>query len=58
MEKISRRVNNLNYKKLKEDLLKKVGSLRSMSLNVTNDSISEKELLRLAKIYNLKISDY
>lgn len=58
MEKISRRVNNLNYKKLKEDLLKKVGSLRSMSLNVTNGSISEKELLRLAKIYNLKISDY
>ncbi|MBU3114076.1 hypothetical protein [Clostridium lacusfryxellense] len=48
----------MNYKKLKEDLLKKVGSLRSMSLNVTNESVSEKELLRLAKKYNFKISDY
>ena len=51
-------MNNLNYKKLKEDLLKKVGSTRIMSLIVTEDSASERELLRLAKKYNLNISDY
>jgi serine kinase of HPr protein (carbohydrate metabolism regulator) len=59
MEKnISRRVNNMNYKKLKEDLLNKIGTSRIMSLIVTEDSASEKELLRLAKKYNLNISDY
>ena len=48
----------MNYKKLKEDLLNKIGTSRIMSLIVTEDSASEKELLRLAKKYNLNISDY
>lgn len=48
----------MNYKKLKEDLLNKVGKSRNTSLIASEDSVSEKELLRLAKKYNLKISDY
>lgn len=47
-----------DYKKLKKDLLKKVGTSGIMPLVVTVDSASEEELLKLAEEYNLDISDY
>jgi len=51
-------MEKIDYKKLKKDLLKKVGTSGIMPLIVTVDSASEKELLRLADEYNLDISDY
>ena len=48
----------IDYKKLKKDLLKKVGPSGIMGLIVSVDSASEEELLRLAEEYNLNISDY
>lgn len=48
----------MNYKKLKKDLLAKVSTSGIMSLVETVDSGNESELLRLAKKYNLIISDY
>lgn len=48
----------MNYEKLRKDLLKKVGTSRIMSLILTKNSPDEKELLRLAKKYNLNISEY
>ncbi|MGH4050137.1 MAG: hypothetical protein ACREVX_02105 [Clostridium sp.] len=48
----------MNYKKLKEDLLKKVGTLTITALGVNQSNASEKKLLKLAKKYNMKISDY
>jgi len=48
----------LNYKRLKEDLLKKVGTLTITTLGIIESNASEKELLKLAKKYNMKISDY
>lgn len=49
---------NIDYKKLKKDLLNKVGSSGIMPLIISVDSASEKELLRLAKEYDLDISNY
>ena len=51
-------VINMNYEKLKEDLLDKVGTLGSNSLVAIVDKASESELLRLAKEQNLDISVY
>ncbi|MCB2296537.1 hypothetical protein [Clostridium tagluense] len=51
-------VNKIDYKKLKKDLLDKVGTLGIKSPVVTVESTSEKDLLKLAKEYNLNISDY
>ena len=51
-------VNKLDYKKLKKDLLNKVGPSGIMALVVAVDTASEKELLRMAKEYNINISDY
>lgn len=51
-------VDKIDYRKLKKDLLKKVGTSGIMPLIVSVDSASEKELLRLADEYNLDISDY
>jgi len=51
-------LNNLNYKKLKEDLIKRVGTLTITPLGGNQSNASEKELLKLAKKYNMKISDY
>jgi len=51
-------VNKIDYKKLKKDLLERVGTLGIKSPIMTRESISEKDLLRLAKEYNLNISDY
>lgn len=48
----------MNYKRLREDLLKKVGTSKIMTRILTKNSASEKELLRLAKKYNLNISEY
>ena len=48
----------MNYEKLRQDLLKKVGTSKIMSLILTKNSPNEKELLRLAKKYNLNISEY
>ena len=48
----------MNYKKLQRDLLSKIGKSKIMSINVTKENASEKELLRLAKKYKLIISDY
>lgn len=51
-------VDKIDYRKLKRDLLKKVGTSGIMPLIVSVDSASEKELLRLADEYNLDISEY
>jgi len=51
-------MDKIDYRKLKKDLLNKVGTSGIMPLIVTVDSASEKELLRLAEEYNLDISDY
>lgn len=51
-------MNKIDYNKLKKDLLKKVGTPGITSLFATVESTYEKELLRLAKKYNLNISDY
>ena len=51
-------VNKIDYKKLKKDLLKKVGTLGIKPLVATVDNASETDLLKLAKTYNLNISDY
>ena len=56
--KIERRRNKIDYKKLRNDLLKAVATPEITSQFVTVESTYEKELLRLAKKYNLKISDY
>ena len=48
----------MNYEKLRKDLLKKVDNSKVMSLILTKNSPDEKELLRLAKKYNLNISEY
>lgn len=51
-------MDKIDYKKLKIDLLNKVGASVIMPLVVSVDSASDKELLQLAKEYNLDISDY
>lgn len=51
-------VDKIDYRKLKKDLLKKVGTSGIMPLIVTVDSATEKELLQLAEEYNLDILDY
>ncbi|MEK6266210.1 MAG: hypothetical protein N2B06_15795 [Clostridium sp.] len=51
-------MNKIDYKKLRKDLLNKVGTSGIMPLVVAVDSASEKELLRFAEKYNLNISDY
>ncbi|WP_271813656.1 hypothetical protein [Clostridium beijerinckii] len=51
-------MDNIDYKKLKKDLLNKVGSSGIMPLIISVDSASDKELIRLAKENNLDISDY
>ena len=51
-------VNKIDYKKLKKDLLEKVGILGIKSPIMTVESTSETDLLKLAKEYNLNISDY
>lgn len=51
-------LEKIDYKKLKKDLLNKVGSSGIMPLIISVDSASVKELLKLAKEYNLDISDY
>lgn len=51
-------VNKIDYKKLKSDLLDKVSTLGIKSPIVALESTSETDLLKLAKTYNLNISDY
>jgi hypothetical protein len=51
-------MDKIDYKKLKKDLLRKVGTSGNMALIVTVDSASEKKLLRLAEEFSLNISDY
>ena len=51
-------MDKIDYKKLKKDLLNKVGTSGIMSLIITVESASEKKLLQLAEEYNLDISDY
>ena len=51
-------MSKIDYKKLKKDLLKKVGTSGIMPLIVTVDSGSEEDLFRLAEKYNLNISNY
>lgn len=51
-------MDNIDYKKLKKDLLKKVGPSGIMPLIVYVDSANKDELLKLAEEYNLNISDY
>ena len=51
-------MDNIDYKKLKKDLLKKIGPSGIMELIVSVDSADEDKLLRLAEEYNLNISDY
>jgi hypothetical protein len=51
-------VDNIDYKKLKKDLLNKVGTSGIMPLIVSVDSASDKKFLQLEKEYNLDISRY
>ena len=51
-------MDKIDYRKLKKDLLNKIGASGIMPLIVTVDSASEKELLQLAEEYNFDISDY
>lgn len=51
-------MDKIDYKKLKKDLLKMVGTSGIMPLIVTVDSSDEEKLIRLAERYNLDISDY
>ena len=51
-------MDKIDYKKLKKDLLNKIGPSGIMSLIISVDSASEKELLKLAEEYNLNISKY
>jgi hypothetical protein len=51
-------MDNIDYKKLRKDLLNKVGTSGIMLLVIVVESASEKELLRMAKEYNLNITDY
>jgi hypothetical protein len=51
-------MDNIDYKKLKKDLLNKVGPSGIMPLIIAVDSASKKELLRFAEEYDLDISDY
>lgn len=51
-------MSKIDFKKLKKDLLNKVGTSGIMPLIVSIDSASEKELLQLAEEYNLDILDY
>lgn len=48
----------IDYKRLKKDLLNKLGPSGIMPLIVSLDSASEEKLLELAKKYNLDISKY
>lgn len=50
--------SNLDLKKLKKDLLNKVGPSGMMGLIVSVDSATEKELVKLAKEFKLDISNY
>ena len=51
-------MDKIDYKKLKKDLLKKVGPSGFMPLIVSIDSADNDELLRFAEEYNFDISDY
>lgn len=51
-------MDNIDYKKLKKDLLNEVGPSGIMPLIIAVDSANEKELLKLAKEYNLDLSNY
>ncbi len=55
---MGRVVDKIDYKKLKKDLLNKVGISEIEPLVVTENIASERELLKLAKTYNLNLSDY
>lgn len=48
----------INYKKLKRDLLNKVGTSGIKPLIMSVDSASEEELIRIAEELNIDISDY
>jgi hypothetical protein len=51
-------MNKIDYKKLKKDLLRKVGPSGNMALIVTVESASENELQHMAEEYSLNISGY
>lgn len=51
-------MNKIDYKKLKNDLLNKIGTLGIKSPVATVDIASESDLLKLAKEYNLNLKDY
>lgn len=51
-------IDKIDYRRLKKDLLKKLGAYGIMPFIVSVNSESEKELIRLADEYNLDISDY
>jgi hypothetical protein len=50
--------SNMDYKKLKKDLLNKVGPSGMMGLIVSIDNATEKELLKLTKEFKLDLSNY
>jgi hypothetical protein len=49
---------NIDYKKLKKDLLKKVSASGIMPLIVSVDSADEKELILLAEEFKIDLSKY
>lgn len=51
-------MDKIDYKKLKKDILRKVGTSGIMPLIVTIDSADEEKLIRLAEKYKLDISNY
>lgn len=51
-------MDNVDYEKLKKDLLDEVGLSGIVPLIIAVDSANEKELLILAKEYSLDLSKY
>lgn len=49
---------NIDFRKLKKDLLKKVGTSGIMPLIISIDTANEEKLIKLAEEYNFNISNY
>ncbi len=51
-------MDKIDFKKLRKDLLSKVGPSGIMPLIISVERADEEELVRMAKEYNLDITDY
>jgi len=52
------KMENIDYKKLKEDLMKRVGPSAIMPLILSIDNADEEELILLAEEFKFNIHDY